>query len=131
MSYEKQIAKDWIKSHSSPDLVGSDSDPLLIIEALIISSPGLSWEVISNIFECDENGETLLEFVAGPFESWIAKHSLLWIDFIEAEAKTNERFKWALGGLMQNNIPASAWKRIELCRGNPWPENEATEAPTL
>ena len=119
-SYYERIAADWIEQYSSKETPPGSYDPLLIMEAVIGYNAGMGWLLISTILEMDKVGASLPMLVAGPLDSWMSRHSADMIDFIEIEAATNERFKWALGGLRQNSIAKEVWNRIERARGEVW-----------
>jgi len=124
MSYIERMAEDWVYSQSDDLLIGSKFDPLLVIEVIIESSPSWGWSIIARIIELDVHGLSLPVLIAGPLESWIARYARDWIEFLEGEAKENDKFRWALGGLRQRKIDDETWGRIEIARGASWSNDE-------
>lgn len=130
ISYIDRIAEDWIITHSNDDLIASWQDPLFIIEVIIESSYSYGWSIILSIIKMDEKGDSLNDLIYGPFESWVWQYADSHIDLIEEEARDNDRFKWALGGLTKKEGSDPIWERIELARGGPWPANEVPSIPS-
>ena len=118
MPYVKRIAEDWIGTHSDKKLIGSWCDPLLLIEVIIESSPHWGWFIIISIINMDVEGDSLLDLIHGPLESWVFRHAVSSIDLIEEEARDNDRFRWALGGLVKPKDPDPIWERLEVARSS-------------
>lgn len=120
MPYTRRIVEDWIETHSNEELVGSWRDPLFLIEEIVEFNPSLAWLIITLIIATDKQGDSLLDLIHGPLESWIFRHAPKSIELIEEEARDNERFKWALGGLVKPECADDIWERLEIARGGAW-----------
>ena len=129
MTYEKRIADDWISTYSHASVIDDFRDPLIYIEIVVDHEAAYGWSILSEVFERDIEGTSLPMLVAGPFDSWIKRHSGEWIEFLTNEARSNPRVKWALGGISRGTLEETVWRRLKKARGPVWPSNEVPLPP--
>lgn len=51
---------------------------------------------------------------AGPLEDLLSKHDENFIGRVEAEAKSNPKFAWFLGGVWRYQMTEEVWNRVQL-----------------
>nr|WP_295463005.1 hypothetical protein [Mesorhizobium sp.] len=119
MGYEKRIAEDWLHTYSNDDEVGSDRDPLFIMETAIEANPSTSWLIPLEIINLDIDGLTTEVLAFGPFASWAYHYARDWIETIEHEARDNRFLRRVLRELPQNSIDEETWRRIEFASLEP------------
>lgn len=78
-----------------------------------MDDPEAVWGAILAIAEKTSNETVLGALAAGPLEDLIENHGATWIDRLEAEAKSNPRFKDLL--VWRSGTP-EVWSRIEKAR---------------
>jgi hypothetical protein len=118
--YITKIAKDWVNIYSQSDISENAEDPLIIFELLIDSSVSFSWSLILETISYDKKGTSLDMLIFGPLQSLIQRKGNECIDLIEEETVTNPRLKWALGAIVNKDLPSDIWQRLTAVKGPAW-----------
>lgn len=122
----EQIASDWIAfarddANKAPDDVFTRGWALY---DLVEDAPSTAWIVmkivVAHYSENDlyslvrtEAQRVVGNLAAGPLENLLSAHGSLFIDAAEAEARSDRRMAWTLGGVWQSNIPDAIWARLQ------------------
>ncbi|MGH6615417.1 DUF6869 domain-containing protein [Sphingomonas sp.] len=123
----EQIVADWIAygryaTHAdAPEQVQADGMSMLELPE---DDPELTWDVIRRVIsQYSENDLFAVEkteaqrvvgrVAAGPLEDLLGYHGGSFIDRVEAEARSDRRMAWALGGVWQLMMPDDLWGRVE------------------
>lgn len=119
-----ELARGWIDRYESIERFGEQSPESLAtypaferFEDAVGRDPELAWDAILRVIEQSASDFVLENLAAGPLETLIGRHSLLFIERIEQRAAVDERFQWLLGGVWQGRIPAEIWERIKVAQG--------------
>jgi hypothetical protein len=92
----------------------------LVYEILRVGGPAdLAWDLVLELV-CQSPDDELGNTAAGPLEDLVKRHGEELVDRIEAEAKRDERFKWALGvvWLMESTLPPNVLRRVYHASGH-------------
>jgi hypothetical protein len=87
---------------------------------VVHDSPEVAWSAILRILERELTMEQISLLAAGPLESLLVMHSSQFIDWVEREAKRNQRFNHLLGGAWQSNMSQEIWQRVQAVRKETW-----------
>lgn len=121
---EQQTLVDaWIALHKLPSDAQQNSHHFWAFERvceLCEESPEECWDIILGILRKDSNAKVLSNLAAGPLEDLLVAHGAMFVEKIEQQAKTDERFRNLLGGVWQNAIPDDIWRRIKAVSGPSW-----------
>jgi hypothetical protein len=113
------VARGWLdlrllKLDKRERLLGRWADDLL--REAIWHDGHYALEIISAIHALDSKQEAVEEFAAGPVEDLLAYQGAAVIDAVEAMARRDPSFAFALGGVWQNAMPEQIWERVVGCR---------------
>ena len=122
----EKVASDWIAyarlgPGNAPEQVFADGWTLV---DLVWDDPGTAWQAIKAVvrhYQIDDyysldatEAQTVVGLLAaGPIEDLLSREGASFIDAIEAEAKADKRFAWALGGVWQSTTPDDIWSRVQ------------------
>lgn len=82
------------------------------LQRLVLEDPGRAWTMILVILELAEQDEGALDnLAAGPLESLLFHHGPKAIEWVEKEARSNQRLKDLLSGI--NTGDATIWNRLQ------------------
>ena len=102
----------------------SETDPdqrdFEIVERAIRGGPALrAWQLVVAIL-AQETDDRLAFQAAGPLEDLVRLRGTEVVELVEAEATSNERFKWALGKIwvFAKDLPADVVRRVVAASGN-------------
>ncbi|WP_147270776.1 DUF6869 domain-containing protein [Alteripontixanthobacter maritimus] len=146
--YNARLADDWIYTYSNDPVLDDSLDPLGIIDIVVDHEPSSGLSIILEILNRDAVGASLPMLVAGPLDSWIKTHAaneieatavekwlkkppLFWIDILIYNAESNDRVRWALGGIFQGTLNDEVWAHIEDVRAGPWPREGPPACPPI
>ena len=120
------VASDWVAyarlgPDKAPEQVFADG---WVLVDLVWDDPVSAWEAIKAVvrrYELNEyhspsqtEAQTVVGLLAaGPLEDLLSENGSSFISAIEAEAKNDARFAWALGGVWQSTTPDEIWARVE------------------
>jgi len=129
---DEEIARAWVRHFSQngprillpgdPDIKVHEGQRIKAetewafdeLERLIERDPTRTWAVIRCILELGSQDEKVLDdLAAGPLETLLARHGRDVIEWIEAEAKSNPKFRDLLKGVWGNAIDESVWTRVQ------------------
>lgn len=121
-----KVASDWIACARLGPSKASEKvfDDGWELVDLARRNPALAWEAIKCVIRnYDENqyyadSRTEAQTVggllaAGPLEDLLSANGADLISTVEAEARADKRFRWALGGVWQSSMPDEIWKRVQ------------------
>jgi hypothetical protein len=104
---------EWIsdpdrKQEEAGNFIGFDE-----FDWVVQKEPEKGWQAILAAV-----GNPLLEkhlgtLAAGPLEDLLSCHGEAFIDRVEAQAKSNPRFAWLLGGVWQHQMTEEIWSRVQ------------------
>ncbi|MEM9086994.1 MAG: DUF6869 domain-containing protein [Pseudomonadota bacterium] len=125
----EQVASHWIvltraKGRASDE----EHERGSVLYDLARAEPERAWEIIIQVVsryeEADlfSEGETDAKHIvcntaAGPLEDLLAKHGHVFIERVEAIARQDRRFFWALGCVWQNSMTDEIWSRVQRAAG--------------
>jgi len=137
-----ELAQDWIASRRI-DAAGPGDDTCGHLAQFLLcdfpeEEPELAWETIKLVLreypEADFYAETETEaqkvcgvLAAGPIEDLLSYHGEEFIDRFEAEARSDRRMAWALGGAWQFTMPDEIWNRVQRAADNSYWMRKASE----
>lgn len=78
------------------------------------------WDVLLTISQRSLSDKAIGCFAAGPLEDFLAHHGEAIIERVEVQARCDPDFKHLLGGVWQNAMSETVWKRVQTARGNVW-----------
>lgn len=126
VSNVEKLASDWIAyARLGPDHAPEEvfADGWVLVD-LVWDDPATAWEAIKAVVRHYPPDEYYSEsrseaqnvvglLAAGPLEDLLSERGSSFIDAIEAEAKSDGRFAWALGGVWQSTTPDALWTRVQ------------------
>lgn len=74
------------------------------------------WEILLEIGQQPLSEKAMSNFAAGPLEDILAYHGEAIIERVETQARRDPSFKHLLGGVWQNAMSNSIWKRVQAAR---------------
>jgi hypothetical protein len=84
------------------------------LEKLVEGDPARAWAVILRILGTAHQDENVLDnLAAGPLETLLARHGRDAVEWVEAEAKANPKFKSLLKGVWRNAIDEAVWAKVQ------------------
>jgi hypothetical protein len=86
----------------------------------IYSESELMWRFIVCAYQRELPDYAVASLAAGEVESFLGYAGAEYIDRVEELAWRDERFRYLLGGVWQNQIADDIWTRIEKARGEAW-----------
>jgi len=86
---------------------------------LVKNAPVEAWPLILDLVEKAPDDKVLGVIAAGEIEDFIMAHAPAFIDRIEAEARSNGRFKEALAGVWIMRLQPDLFDRVEKAAGVP------------
>ena len=112
------LADDWIKYWHAPK---SSPERERYVDAtdlydLEYNEPETLWLLILEIHQRDRSGPIQQVLSAGPLENLLAMHGDRFIDRVEMEGRKDPSFAKLLGGVWQNNMTDTVWKRVHAVR---------------
>jgi hypothetical protein len=129
---DEQIADAWVKRYAKdrPLILLLDSADKRVegdqrneaetfwafeeLSRLVKDDPTRAWAVILRVLEsAQQNQEVLDNLAAGPLESLLVYHGIGIIEWVEAQAKSDLRFKELLLGVWGNAINEAVWARLQ------------------
>jgi hypothetical protein len=122
----------WAEWVSDPDRKQEEAENFIGWDEfawVIQKEPEKGWEAILTAI-----GDARLErhmgtLAAGPLEDLLSYHGEAFIVRVEAEARSNPKFAWLLGGMYQYQITEEIWSRVQKVwdrRG--WDGNPSNDA---
>ena len=122
----EQVASDWVifaryDANKAPDLVFANG---WVLYDLVGENPHLAWDVIKRVIsrysERDYFSDSKTEaqkvvgnLAAGPLEDLLSAHGPVFIEAAEAEARSDRRMAWTLGGVWQLGMSNEIWARVQ------------------
>src|SRR5262249_50028490 len=129
---DEELARAWIRrfSQNRPSILLADNADAQMrdeqrtevetkwafdeLEQLVESDPPHAWTVILCILGLShQDGGALDNLAAGPLETLLARHGRDVVEWVEAEAKSNPKFRDLLKGVWGNAIDKSVWTRVQ------------------
>jgi hypothetical protein len=129
---DQELARAWIRrfSQNRRSILLTDSadsqmrDERLIedetkwafdaFEELVDKDATRAWAVILRILEmAHPDASVLNNLSAGPLETLLVRHGWDVLEWVEAEATSNPKFKDLLEGLWGNAIDETVWERVQ------------------
>ena len=79
---------------------------------LVEDDPEQAWATILQVVPQTDSSRVLGQLAAGPLEDLLSRHGELFIDRVEALARTDSRFAFLLGGVWQFKMTDAIWDRV-------------------
>ena len=134
---DEELARAWIRRFSQSRtsiLLAGDADAQMQddqrievetkwafdeLEKLVENDPARAWAVILCILSTAHQDENALDnLAAGPLETLLARHGRDVVEWVEAEAKANPKFKELLKGVWGNAIDEAVWAKVRSLSGD-------------
>ena len=107
--YRANLIKAWFEN------IDSFGGPGMILMSWETSMPVDEWwETILEMVRMAPNNRCLGSVAAGPLEHLLARYGVEIIDRVESQARVDEKFKQALGGVWKSSIDDEVWRRINV-----------------
>lgn len=90
------------------------------LQDLLAKDPEVAWRTIVLLIERAPSDERLGPVGAGPLEDLLNDHGDMFIDRIEAAARTDSRFRACLASVWQRGMSEALWERVVAARGASW-----------
>jgi hypothetical protein len=114
LRYTARLREDDKLDRNHPDAIADDA-----LRTAIFSAPALTvWELVRALLR-QAPDDDLSFHAAGPLEDLVSQRGAELIGEIEAEARDDARFRWALGcvWLSHGELPASVLERVIQASG--------------
>ena len=114
-----QLLEEWLRwaewvsdpvrqQEDSVNLIGFDE-----FDWVIQKEPEKGWQAILMAVEDPRLEQYLGTLAAGPLEDLLSYHGEAFIARVEAEARSNPKFAWLLGGIYQYQMTEEIWCRVQ------------------
>jgi hypothetical protein len=112
---DRRIVRDWIAlSHTEPNT--PEYERLFAVFGVVVDMthdrPEEAWAFVLAVLAADDSTRVMENLAAGPLEDLLVYHGPAVIERVEAEARTNPKFAFLLGGVWKNAIADDIWDRV-------------------
>jgi hypothetical protein len=114
-----QLADAWLAYWHAPEKTPTRSALFWATDyerELCRSQPEELWRLILLLHQRDQSVAIMQVLSAGPLEDLLAKHGDTFIDRVEDQAARDPAFACLLGGVWNNAMSDSVWKRLQVVR---------------
>ena len=118
-----ELIRLWLEEHKTEDApVGSPDGNWVfgIFFDLSHERPEEAWSVIQELMTHNLTAWQVVMLAAGPMEDLLATHGELFIERVEAAARSDPKFRHLLGGVWQSTATDAVWQRVVRCRDAAW-----------
>jgi len=118
----QKLSQEWIAAVNSDEKSSDENDKVIdyVMDLTYDKKFEELWEFIKYTYKQDINEKVTSVLAAGPLEDLLAKCGENYIKEIETLSRQEPKFRHLLGGVWQNDMSDTLWKKVCKFRVTAW-----------
>jgi hypothetical protein len=108
----EQLARRWLQD-IRVNLDGASESGESVVSMNFSAPPEVQWRFILIAVSLSESNDELSHIAAGPIEHLLGWHGESYIDVVENEVASNQKFARAITGVWQYMMTDEIWSRVQ------------------